>query len=46
MTILCDYGFRYASKIYDPAFLRSRGLPVPHWLERAPQPLIDLVPVS
>jgi len=46
VTILCDYGFRYASKIYDPAFLRSRGLPVPHWLERAPQPLVDLVPVA
>jgi cysteine synthase A len=33
VTILCDYGTRYASKIYDPAFLREKGLPVPAWLE-------------
>ena len=34
VTILCDYGTRYASKIFNPAFLRSKGLPVPEWLER------------
>jgi cysteine synthase A len=34
VTILCDYGTRYASKLYDPAFLRSKDLPVPAWLER------------
>jgi cysteine synthase len=45
VTILADYGFRYASKIYDPAFLRSKGLPVPEWLERKALPLVDLVPV-
>lgn len=33
VTLLCDYGSRYASKIYNPAFLRSKGLPVPEWLE-------------
>ncbi|MGR3541260.1 MAG: cysteine synthase A [Hasllibacter sp.] len=33
VTILCDYGTRYASKIFNPAFLRSQGLPVPAWLE-------------
>jgi cysteine synthase A len=33
VTILCDYGTRYASKIYNPAFLREKGLPVPAWLE-------------
>ena len=33
VTILCDYGSRYASKLYNPAFLRSKGLPVPEWLE-------------
>ena len=33
VTILCDYGNRYASKIYNPEFLRPRGLPVPKWLE-------------
>ncbi|MEJ1158727.1 cysteine synthase A [Prosthecomicrobium sp. N25] len=34
VTILCDYGTRYQSKLFDPGFLRSHGLPVPHWLER------------
>jgi cysteine synthase A len=32
VTILCDHGQRYQSKIYNPAFLRERDLPVPHWL--------------
>jgi len=35
VTVLCDPGQRYAGKIYNPAFLRSRGLPVPDWLEAA-----------
>jgi cysteine synthase A len=33
VTILCDYGTRYASRLYNPGFLRSKGLPVPSWLE-------------
>jgi len=33
VTILCDYGTRYQSKIFDSGFLRSRGLPAPDWLE-------------
>ncbi len=33
VTILCDYGNRYQSKLFNPAFLRNRGLPVPEWLE-------------
>ncbi|MEO1797353.1 MAG: cysteine synthase A [Pseudomonadota bacterium] len=33
VTILCDYGTRYQSKLYNPEFLRSKGLPVPAWLE-------------
>ncbi|MBM2577977.1 cysteine synthase A [Jannaschia sp. Os4] len=33
VTILCDYGTRYASKLYNPDFLRSKDLPVPSWLE-------------
>ena len=33
VTILCDYGTRYASKLFNPEFLRSKDLPVPHWLE-------------
>jgi cysteine synthase A len=36
VTILCDYGNRYQSKLFNPAFLRSRNLPVPAWLDRAP----------
>ena len=34
VTILCDYGSRYQSKIYNPAFLKEKGLPVPEWLDR------------
>jgi len=34
VTILCDYGTRYQSKLFNPDFLRSKGLPVPGWLER------------
>lgn len=36
VTILCDYGTRYQSKLYNPEFLKSKGLPVPDWLDRAP----------
>ncbi|MBB4301472.1 cysteine synthase A [Rhodobium orientis] len=36
VTVLCDYGTRYASKMFNPDFLRSKDLPVPDWLERAP----------
>ena len=32
VTILCDYGTRYQSKLFNPAFLREKGLPVPTWL--------------
>jgi len=34
VTVLCDNGARYQSKLFNPAFLRSKGLPVPKWLER------------
>ncbi len=33
VTILCDYGSRYASKLFNPEFLRDKGLPVPAWME-------------
>ena len=33
VTVLCDYGSRYASKIYNPEFLKEKGLPAPDWLE-------------
>ena len=32
VTVLCDYGTRYQSKLFNPEFLRGRGLPVPGWL--------------
>ena len=34
VTVLSDYGTRYASKLFNPEFLRSKGLPLPEWLER------------
>src|SRR3712207_5306209 len=34
VTVLCDYGTRYQSKLFNQAFLRSKSLPVPAWLER------------
>ncbi len=40
VTLLCDSGARYASKLFNPAFLRSKNLAVPAWLEakgRAPE---------
>ncbi|MFQ1701226.1 cysteine synthase A [Loktanella agnita] len=33
VTILCDYGTRYQSKLFNPDFMREKGLPVPDWLE-------------
>ena len=34
VTILCDQGQRYQSKIYNPDFLAERGLPIPQWMAR------------
>ncbi|MCB1334737.1 MAG: cysteine synthase A [Roseivivax sp.] len=36
VTVLCDYGTRYQSKLFNPAFLKGKGLPVPSWIDRAP----------
>ncbi len=36
VTILCDYGTRYQSKLFNPDFLREKELPVPEWMTRAP----------
>ena len=33
VTILADYGTRYQSKMYNPVFLREKGLPVPEWMD-------------
>ena len=37
VTILCDYGTRYQSKLFNPEFLHSKGLPVPDWLDKSPR---------
>ncbi|MDO5530125.1 MAG: cysteine synthase A [Paracoccus sp. (in: a-proteobacteria)] len=37
VTVLCDFGTRYQSKLFNPAFLREKSLPVPDWLEAGPQ---------
>jgi cysteine synthase A len=45
VTILCDVGSRYQSKIYNPAFMRAKGLPVPAWLEEKADVPSVLAPV-
>jgi len=37
VTILCDYGSRYQTKLYNPAFLKEKGLPAPDWLDAPPR---------
>lgn len=37
VTILCDYGNRYQSKLFNPAFLKEKGLPYPEWLDQTPR---------
>jgi len=37
VTILCDFGNRYQSKLFNPDFLREKGLPTPAWLASAPR---------
>jgi len=37
VTVLCDVGTRYISKLYNPEFLRSKNLTVPDWLEQRPE---------
>ena len=34
VTVLCDSGTRYQSKLFNPAFLKERNLPVPQWLDK------------
>jgi cysteine synthase len=36
VTILCDYGTRYQSKLFNPDFLRTKNLPVPGWMDETP----------
>jgi len=42
VTILCDYGTRYQSKLFNPSFLKDKGLPVPEWMDRAARALPDV----
>ncbi|HIP23270.1 MAG TPA: cysteine synthase A [Rhodobacteraceae bacterium] len=42
VTILADYGTRYQSKLFNPAFLREKALPVPRWLDEAKEALPDV----
>ena len=37
VTVLCDYGNRYQSKLFNPQFLREKNLPVPEWLDGSPR---------
>lgn len=42
VTVLCDAGTRYQSKLFNPDFLRARGLPYPEWLARPPAQLPEV----
>ena len=39
VTLLCDYGTRYQSKMFNPDFLKEKSLPVPNWLAGPPPTL-------
>jgi cysteine synthase len=43
VTVLADYGNRYQSKLFNAEFLRSKGLPVPWWLDRKQHARPDFV---
>ena len=43
VTILCDFGTRYQSKLFNPEFLREKGLPIPEWLDRAGGDIPDVL---
>jgi cysteine synthase len=43
VTILADYGTRYQSKLFNPAFLREKKLPVPEWLDKKSRPKLPNV---
>ncbi|QND14474.1 cysteine synthase A [Rhizobium leguminosarum bv. trifolii] len=45
VTILCDYGNRYQSKLFNPDFLTSKGLPVPGWMAKSPDIRVPYEPV-
>jgi cysteine synthase A len=43
VTVLCDYGTRYQTRLFNPEFLRSKNLPVPAWLERKSSLVVPFV---
>jgi cysteine synthase A len=43
VTVLCDHGSRYQSKLYNPDFLEAHGLPVPAWLNERPHLAVPFV---
>ena len=43
VTVLCDYGTRYQTRLFNPEFLRSKNLPVPTWLERKSSLVVPFV---
>ncbi len=42
VTVLCDYGTRYQTKLFNPEFLRAKALPVPAWMDREPVELPEV----
>lgn len=46
VTVLCDYGTRYQSKLFNPVFLRAHGLPIPEWIQKEPKFDIPFVEAS
>ncbi|MBO0903901.1 cysteine synthase A [Jiella sonneratiae] len=46
VTVLCDYGNRYQSKMFNPTFLREKNLPVPGWIGRRPEFDVPFEPVA
>ncbi|MGN6549331.1 MAG: cysteine synthase A [Pararhizobium sp.] len=46
VTVLCDYGNRYQSKLFNPDFLRSKNLPIPEWIEKKPKIDVPYEPVE
>ena len=46
VTVLCDHGARYQSKLWNPAFLAEKGLPIPAWLTRPTEIAVPFSSVS
>ncbi|GGE43334.1 cysteine synthase A [Actibacterium pelagium] len=42
VTVLCDYGNRYQSKVFNPEFLKEKGLPFPEWLDGEKRKLVEV----